>query len=234
MSNKARNIPWKFIFFQDLLPFADLITDFISGSNYYIAGHRHWAICIWVLMWLPLLLSTCAELFNFFRFSRNKRRRQSSREGTDVEMRTLANDDVEKHNKSETEQTWFQKHEMTIWKFTAQVPFLQPVVHAIFTHKLYKAESGINQALGDYKQLNKEQLGDTLKNDIEAKAEKYVHWKNEKSSILTIFQGIRLFELMGESGPQAILQVSIALRIGYTNWVQVREKINKIIFSFQN
>ena len=147
MLNKARNIPWKFIFFQDLLPFAELFTYFISGFHYYGAGHLHWAICIWILMWLPLLLSICAELFNLVRRSRDKRRRQSSKEGNNVEMRTPRDDDVEKHNKNEAEQTWFQKHEMKIWKFLAQVPFLQPIVHAIFTHKLYKAESGINQAL---------------------------------------------------------------------------------------
>ena len=234
MLNKARNIPWKFIFFQDLLPFAVLFTAFTSGFHYYEAGHLHWAICIWILMWLPLLLSICAELFNLVRCSRDKRHRQSSREGNNLEMRTLRDGNVEKHNKNEAEQTWFQKNEMKIWKFLAQVPFLQPVVHIIFTHKLYKAESGINQALGDYKQLDKEQIGDTLKNKIEAAAKKYVHWKNKKSSILTIFQGIRLFELIGESGPQAILQVSIALRIGYTNWVQVREIINKIIFYVQD
>ena len=83
-----------------------------------------------------------------------------------------------------------------------------------------------------YKEMNQEQLGDELKNDIEAAAKKYVYWKKEKSSILTIFQGIRLFELIGESGPQAILHVSIALRIGYTNWFQVRGIINKIIFLY--
>ena len=184
MSNEARNIPWKFIFFQDLLPFADLFTDFLSGFNYYEAGHLYWAICIWTLMWLPLVLSMFAELFNILRRSIDKSRRQSSREGNDVEMMTLS-DDAEKHNKSEPEQTWFQKHEMKIWKFLAQVPFLQPAVHALFTHKLYKAESGINQALGDYKKLDKEQIGDPLKNKIEAAAKKYVHWKNKKSSILT-------------------------------------------------
>ena len=40
--------------------------------------------------------------------------------------------------------------------------------------------------------------------------------------ILTVFQGIRIFELIGESGPQAALQLSIALRIGYINEIQVR------------
>ena len=73
---------------------------------------------------------------------------------------------------------------------------------------------------------------DELKNDIEAAARKYVYWKNEKSSILNIFKGIRLFELIGDSGPQAILHVSIALRIGYTNSLQVRGIINKSIFIY--
>ena len=81
----------------------------------------------------------------------------------------------------------------------------------------------------DLKKITEEQLM-KLKNDVEAAARDYIRCKNEKSSTLTTFQGIRLFELIGESGPQAILQVSIALRIGYTGWVQVRETIAEINF----
>ena len=56
----------------------------------------------------------------------------------------------------------------------------------------------------------------------------FVMLKEEKSSILTTFQGIRIFELIGESGPQAVLQLSIALRIGYIGWIQVR--VEKPVF----
>ena len=127
---------------------------------------------------------------------------------------------------------------MKILKCLAQIPFLQPFIHAIFTHKLYKAESGMKKALEDYhknkdmvdlKNITEEQLM-KLKSDVAAVARDYIRCKNEKSSILTTFQGIRLFELIGESGPQAILQVSIALRIGYTGWVQVRVTIVEINF----
>ena len=219
-----------FIIFQDLLPFADLFTDFISGFHYYEAGHLYWAICIWVLMSLPLVLSIFSELLPLLRLRSKKTRQQSQ----DVEMKSLRQDDVEPKS-VQPQQTWFQQHKMKILKCLAQIPFLQPFIHAIFTHKLYKAESGMKKALEDYhkkkdlvdlKNITEEQLM-KLKSDVEAVARDYIRCKNEKSSILTTFQGIRLFELIGESGPQAILQVSIALRIGYTGWVQVRVTLSK-------
>ena len=138
-----------------------------------------------------------------------------------MEFKTIRHD-VENQSSDTSVQTWFQKNEMKIWKFLAQIPFLQPVVHAVFTHKLYRAENGMEKALADYKKLDLKDLGEELKKNVEASATDYVHWKKEKSSILTTFQGIRLFELIGESGPQAVLQLSIALRIGYIDWIQVR------------
>ena len=219
---KAKNLPWMFIIVQDLLPFADLFTDFITGVSYY-EDHPHWAICIWALMWLPLLLSIFSEILPLLRRPRGKETRQQPQE---FEMKSLRKDDKEPKS-IQPKPTWFEQHEMKILKFLAQIPFLQPVVHAIFTHKLYKAESGMEKALDIYKKMDKKKLGEKLKNDVEAAAREYVQCKNEKSSILTTFQGIRLFELIGESGPQAILQVSIALRIGYTGWVQVRVTLSK-------
>ena len=226
-------IPWKFILFQDLLPFADLITDFISGFNYYVAGHPHWAFCIWTLMWLPLVLSTSSESLNLFRSCKDKRSRQTSHE---MELKSLRLHDVEPR-KELPSQTWFQQHEMKILKILAQIPFLQPVVHGVFTHRLYKAERGMKKALADYKEdviesknIKEEELM-KIKNKVVAAAQEYVRFKNERSSILTTFQGIRLFELVGESGPQAILQVSIALRIGYTDWVQVSIIIIKLLLA---
>ena len=227
---KAKHFPWMFIIFQDLLPFADLFTDFISGWEYYNEGHRHWAMCIWALMWLPLVLSIFSEILPLLRRPRSKDTHQQSEE---FEMKSLRTDDEEPRSVL-PKQTWFEQHEMKIMKFLAQIPFLQPFVHAIFTHKLYKAESGMKKALAKYlklaeKDITEEQLME-LKKNIEAVAKDYIQCKNEKSGILTTFQGIRLFELIGESGPQAILQVSIALRIGYTGWVQVRVTIIEINF----
>ena len=214
-------IPWKFLIFQDVLPFADLITDFISGLKYQKDGHRYWALCTWTLMGVPLVLTISSEMLNLFRSCKNTKSHKPNRVGTTLELETIRHD-VENQSRDESLQTWFQKNEMKIWKFLAQIPFLQPVVHAIFTHKLYRAESGMEKALADYKKLDLKDLGEELKKKVETSATDYVHWKKEKSSILTTFQGIRLFELIGESGPQAVLQLSIALRIGYIDWIQVR------------
>ena len=241
------NIPWKFILIQDLLPFADLITDFISGLNYYEEGHVYWAMCIWALMWLPLVLSMFSDTLRLLRGCRGKETCQPLKDIEmkslekddeaetcqplkDIEMKSLEKDDEESIRKN-SPQSWFQQHEMTILKYLAQIPFVQPVVHFLFTCKLYKAEIRMKKAQMDYKNLHKKYLDESknikeeelkkLKTGIVAAAKFYVKWKNEKSRILTIFQGIRLFELIGESGPQAILQLSIALRIGYTDWVQV-------------
>ena len=229
MLNDAKKWPWKFLVFQNVLPFVDVFTDFISGLNYYKEGHRLWASCIWALMWGPLLLSTSSDLINLLRRCIGKKRHEFPRQGVNLEMNSL-NHDAEKSIPEEPEQTWFQKYEMNIWKFAAQIPFLQPVVHAIFTYKLYKAESGMDKALADYKKYKSRHFDDikystgikVTKNEVVTVAREYVKLKKEKSSILTTFQGIRIFELIGESGPQALLQLSIALRIGYIDWIQVR------------
>ena len=221
--NGAKKWPWKFLVFQNVLPFVDVFTDFISGLNYYKEGHPLWASCIWALMWGPLLLSTSSDIINLLRRCIGKKSHEFPRQGENLEMKVF-NDDAEKSIPEEPDQTWFQKYEMNIWKFAAQIPFLQPVVHAIFTYKLYKAESGMDKALADYKKYESRHFdgNEVTKNEIVTEARKFVTLKEEKASILTTFQGIRIFELIGESGPQAVLQLSIALRIGYIDWIQVR------------
>ena len=165
--SKALNIPWKFILFQDLLPFADLITDFISGLNYYEDGHVYWAMCIWALMWLPLLLSMFSDTLRLFRGRRGKETCQPSK---DIEMKSLKKNDEESIREN-SPQSWFQQHEMTILKYLAQIPFVQPVVHVLFTFKLYKAEKRVKEALADYKKLHKKDL-DELKNIKEEEVKK--------------------------------------------------------------
>ena len=141
-------IPWKFLIFQDALPFADLITDFISGLQYHEDGHQYWALCTWTLMGVPLVLTISSEMLNLYRSCKNTKSHKPPRVGTTLELETIRHD-VENQSRDESLQTWFQKNEMKIWKFLAQIPFLQPVVHAIFTHKLYRTESEMEKALTD-------------------------------------------------------------------------------------
>ena len=217
----ASIIPWKFLFFQWLLPSVDLLTDGLSGINYHQEGHPLWAYSIWALMWGPLVLSVCSEVLNLFAScgGKKKKRQASPEEGASLEMKPRG-EGVEPGAGEGTEPTWYQKNEEILLKFAAQIPFLQPVIHAIFALKLYRADGGIEKAKADYKKLQGE--GGATKEGVVAAAKDYVKWRKEKSRILTVFQGIRLFELIGESGPQAALQLSIALRIGYINWIQVR------------
>ena len=184
----------------NILPALDTYTDIKSGQKYYLDGHHWWAYSIWVFVGVPFVLAFVDTMRNL----------------------CLKQDD---ESPSESTKTWYQKHEMKILKLAAQIPFIQQVVHLIFTIKLFKAEEGIKEARAIYKNIARDKLGDQtekIKDSVVAAAKDYVRWRREQSRILTAFQGIRLFELLGESGPQAVLQLSIALRIGYTDWIQER------------
>lgn len=225
IKNVASIIPWKFLFFQWLLPSADIVTDGWSGLNYHKEGHPLWAYSIWALMWGPLVLTVCSEVLNLFGScsGKKKKRHASPKEGTSLEMKPRRGD-LEGGASEGPELTWYKRNADLILKLAAQVPFLQPVIHAIFAIKLYRAEGGIEKAKADYKELQGEGgvTKEGRKEGVVAAAKDYVKWRKEKSRILTVFQGIRLFELIGESGPQAALQLSIALRIGYIGEIQVR------------
>ena len=60
-----------------------------------------------------------------------------------------------------------------------------------------------------------------MRDEVKRAARNYLDSKQKYCKLLNIFQGIRLYEVFGESGPQAVLQMSIAFRIGYTNYMQV-------------
>ena len=183
MINGAGAIPWKFLIFQNALPFVDLFTDAYSGLNYYWKGHPLWAYCIWGLMLGPLVLSIGSETLNLLRRHRDKKKsHESPQEGTSLEMEAITHD-VERNTFQEPDPTWFQKY-MKILKFAAQIPFFQPVVHAIFAYKLYRAEDGMEKAKADYEEVEGWDVNDRreeMKRVVVASAKEYVKAKKEKS-----------------------------------------------------
>ena len=185
IKNGARAIPWKFLVFQILLPSTDLITDGWSGLNYYREGHPLWAYCIWGLMWGPLVLSITSETLNLKRRCQGKKKKshESPQVGTNLEMKAISSD-VERNTSQEPDPTWFQKHEMRIWNFAAQIPFFQPIVHTIFAYKLYRAEDGMEKAEADYIKVKDWDVMDRreeMKDGVVEAGKKYVRWKKEKS-----------------------------------------------------
>ena len=185
MKNGAKAIPWKFLIFQILLPSTDLFTDGLSGLNYYQKGHPLWAYCIWGLMWGPLVLSITSETLNLKRRCQGKKMKskETPQEGTSLEMKDFSHD-VERNTPQEIHLSWFQKYEMRIWNFAAQIPFFQPIVHTIFAYKLYRAEDGMEKAKADYIKVKDWDVMDRreeMKDGVVEAGKKYVGWKKEKS-----------------------------------------------------
>ena len=189
-------VPWKFLFFELALPVFDIGSDIWAGFSYHNQGHRYWALSIWLLMLGPLVLAISSEVLQYL--------------GRCIKKDATTSDNTD-----------------TVLKFVGLVPLFQPFVHLYFAYKLQEAQMKMNEAKDEYKAVAKivshgvsqddrekiEELG----SDVRSAAEKYLKNKKKYCKILTVFQGIRLYEIIGESGPQAALQLSIALRVGYIN-----------------
>ena len=190
-------VQWKFLLFQLVLPVSDIVTDILTGKNYHGQGHLYWAWSIWLLMLGPLMLAISSEVLQYL--------------GRCIKKDATTSDNTD-----------------TILKFLGLVPIFQPFVHSYFAYKLQEAQKKMIEAEGEYKKVEvkvsrgvtHEQMED-LRMKVKSAAIKYVDNKKKYFKLVTIFQGIRLYEIIGESGPQAALQLSIFLRVGYINWIQV-------------
>ena len=190
-------VPWKFLFFELALPVFDIGSDIWAGFSYHNQGHRYWALSIWLLMLGPLVLAISSEVLQYL--------------GRCIKKDATTSDNTD-----------------TILKFVGLVPLFQPFVHLYFAYKLQEAQKKMSEAKNEYKEVAKivsrgvtqEQIKD-LRLKVKSAAKKFFENKKKYYKLVTIFQGIRLYEIIGESGPQAALQLSIALRVGYISSMQV-------------
>ena len=232
LKKKFSFIPWKFLLIHFALPVSDIVTDTLTGYNYHKRGHVRWARSIWLLMLGPLCLALCSESIRLIgKWVQSALSKPRSR---DENVESGEQDDhADQDNKEDTVMNW-KKGSMikeNILKFAALVPLFQPFVHLYFAYRLREAVMGMEEAKDEYKNVEENVIGGVQKlkqNDItkmrslvHSAAQKYHRSKIDHGRIVTIFQGIRLYEIIGESGPQAVLQMSIAFRIGYIGFTQV-------------
>ena len=97
-----------------------------------------------------------------------------------------------------------------------------PFVHIYFAYRITQLEIKMNNHKATYKNIIESSLEqDKTADHIRQVAAGFVRAKADLDKIMCIFQEIRLFEIVGESGPQAALQICFALRVGFTGWFQM-------------
>ena len=238
LKKRLMTLPLKFLLLQLVLPVSDTVTDVLAGHSYYDQGHVYWASSIWLLMAGPLVLKTLVEMLKLIgKCSRKSRPTNESRIQEEHELSSL-NERERSHHSEDPErnelggQTSIVSRIGTdaIMEYAAAIPLLQPFVHLHFAYKLHEAAFEMEEAKEKYYVVEREvknckrrgvEPDKCLGDDVKSLAKDYLKSRQTYCRLLTIFQGIRLYEVFGESGPQAVLQMSIAFRIGYTDYLQV-------------
>lgn len=200
-----------------ILPNVDLISDSLAGYNYIQAGHVKWGASIISQMFGPLLLiSLYVSCKNLNKWCRGGCQSKTETNG------------VKKLKMFQKE--WWGEKKWTTLKICAQVPVFMPFIHLYFLYSLSHLEKTMTEYKDIYKKVSEAYDSGSKKSDeekerdkqeVEKAADDFVEANTEHNKIMCIFQQIRLFEILGESGPQAATQIAIALRVGYIGPFQI-------------
>ena len=119
----------------------------------------------------------------------------------------------------------------------SHIPLVQPFVHLYYLKRLMDAKSRIERSLSYYKAFNKlfkpelitENIRTKFQQDILQAGDDYVKAMEEYQKIMTQFQQMKLFEVFGESAPQATLQIAIVLQLGTLSATQLFSIITSLL-----
>ena len=183
---------------------ADHVTDGVQAWEYKKNGDNRWAGLTVALMFLPMATSCMIEIMNnTLKYFRGR------------------SDLV----------SWKQ----SLKRIASHFPLFQPMVHIWFFLKLRKSKGIMLKARKFYQSFKPEDVtSDNLfHHQIQVKkaAKDYAGARNAFSSLKTEFQEMKLYEAFGEAAPQAVLQFSIILQLGYITPLQCFT-IATSIFSF--
>ena len=106
-------------------------------------------------------------------------------------------------------------------KICAHTVVFMPIVHIYFAHSIFSLELEMSNCIAMYQNIVNASPGLSAKTEVEEIAKNYLKAKRRHNRIRCIFQEIRLFEIVGESGPQATAQICFALRTGYQGPFQI-------------
>ena len=111
-------------------------------------------------------------------------------------------------------------------KFLWQCPIFQPVIHLSYLAELKQSKEVIVRSLQTYSLINDFDSSSDEERKKQSKmikeaAENHHNAKNRYSQTLSDFQELRLYEVFAESAPQAAMQLSIMLQLGYLTQVQI-------------
>ena len=174
-----------FSFFSVGLVSLDLGSDSIQAQDYIENEHKYWGYSTISMMFVTLL-SVCIYVIL------NRRKELWNRD----------------------EGAW----KNAFMKIGSHVPLVQPFVHISYLLRLLSAKSKIERSLEFYKSFNPDIITDEnredFQRDVQQAGDDYVEAKHEYQKIMTEFQQMKLFEVFGESAPQATLQIAIVLQLG--------------------
>ena len=183
---------------------ADHVTDGVQANEYFKSKDYRWASLTFALMFLPMATSCMTEIMNnTIKYCRGR------------------SDLV----------SWKQ----SLKRIASHFPLIQPIVHTWYFLQLRKNKGIMLKARKFYQSFKPEDI----KNDnllhhqvqVNKAAEDYTKARKAFSSLKTEFQEMKLYEAFGEACPQAILQVSIIMQVGYITPLQCFT-IATSVFSF--
>ena len=183
---------------------ADHVTDGVQGNEYIKSKDYRWAYLTFVLMLAPMATSCMTEIMNnTIKYFRGR------------------SDLV----------SWKQ----SLKRIARHFPLFQPMVHVWFFLKLRKSKGIMLKARKFYQSFKPEDV--TSENlfhhqvQVNKAAKDYAGARKAFSSLKTEFQEMKLYEAFGEAAPQAVLQFSIILQLGYITPLQCFT-IATSVFSF--
>ena len=183
---------------------ADHVTDGVQAGKYLESGDDRWAGLTVALMFLPMATSCMIEIMNNI-------------------LRYF-------HGRSDLV-SWKQ----SLKRIASHFPLFQPMVHIWFFLKFRKSKGIMLKASKFYQSFKPEDVtSDNLfHHQIQVKkaAKDYAGARKALSSLKTEFQEMKLYEAFGEAAPQAVLQFSIMLQLGYITPLQCFT-IATSVFSF--
>ena len=183
---------------------ADQVSDGVQAGEYLKDGNNLWGGLTVALMFLPMATSCMIEIMNnTLRYIRGR------------------SDLV----------SWKQ----SLMKISSHFPLFQPMVHIWFFLKLRKSKGIMLKARKFYQSFKPEDVtrDNLFHHQVQVKkaAKDYAGARKALSSLKTEFQEMKLYEAFGEAAPQAVLQFSIMLQVGYITPLQCFT-IATSVFSF--
>ena len=200
--------------FQIGMTSVDVGTDGVQAYDYYKNENYWWGTSTVTIMFLPLVTSLVTEVLNNL-------------------IKYCHGDEV----------SWKESFR----KIGRHFPLAQTVVHLTYFLSLRSAKNTVIKAHKFYKTFdpndvstkNGIEVGEDevqsrrvyYRSEIEKAASAYVEAKEAYTKNLTEFQELKLYEAFGEAAPQAVLQFSIILQLGYISPLQIVTIITSL-FSF--